>query len=302
LFLILTQALYTTTNIIFQVKLRYDLSNISYVIGSLVILVLVVVLSLMKVSIVWIAFTYVAGGVVIFILNTLFISRFGIISKLKFDKEISKPLFFGALPLGLMFIFSQVNFKADTLLMSVLPIPQWLGLNNTESIALYGLPYKVFEVALVVPTFFMNSVYPVMVKRMTVGKDELMGTFTKTTLFLMGAGIIVGAVGYLFAPFIIRFLGGGGFERSVTVLRILLAGLVVFYTTQPISWLIVTLGGQRYLPWVYLISAMFNVGANLVFIPKYAFYGSSVITILSELIILVLLVAYARKVWHQVYA
>src|SRR3989338_2180946 len=45
MFLILTQALFTTTNIIFQTKLRYDLPTIGLVSGSVIILLLVIFLS-----------------------------------------------------------------------------------------------------------------------------------------------------------------------------------------------------------------------------------------------------------------
>ena len=118
----------------------------------------------------------------------------------------------------------------------------------------------------------------------------------------MTGGIIFGVLGILLAPFAIRLLGGDSFVQSVLVLRILVGGLVLFYVTQPISWLIVTLGGQKYLPVIYLISAIFNVSSNLVVIPFYSFYGSSVITLASEMIILILLTFFVLKVWRLKYA
>jgi O-antigen/teichoic acid export membrane protein len=300
--LILTQALYSTTNIIFQVKLRYDLSTIGYIAGSLVVLVLVLVMSYTKTNVIWVNFSYVIGGIVTFIINAGFMRSLGIkIKGVYFHKKFWRHILTQTLPLGLMFIFSQINFKADTIILSVHKLPAWIGLNNTESVAIYGLPYKIFEVSLVIPTFFMNSVYPVLVRHMLVGKNKLKNTFFKSFGALSLCGLFVGSTGILLAPFIIKILGGGAFGESVSVLKILLAGLIIFFITQPLAWLIVTLDKQKYLPFIYLTSAIFNLTANFIFIPKYSFYASSVITIISELIILVLLALAAKRAWQLKY-
>jgi O-antigen/teichoic acid export membrane protein len=78
--------------------------------------------------------------------------------------------------------------------------------------------------------------------------------------------------------------------------------LIFYYLTQPISWLIVTLGKQKYLPWIYLVSAVFNVTANYLFIPQYSFYASAIITHLSEFLILILLTIAALRAWRLKYA
>ncbi|OGC56796.1 hypothetical protein A2976_01525 [candidate division WWE3 bacterium RIFCSPLOWO2_01_FULL_41_9] len=302
LFLILTQALYATTNVVFQVKLRYDLSTIGYVTGSIIILLSVLLLTYFRAPVMWVNFSYVVGGLVTFVINVFYIKRLGVRVKFAYDKDLVRFLFIQSLPLGLMFIFSQVNFKVDSIFISILNLPARYGLNNTESVGVYGLPYKVFEVSLVVPTFFMNAAYPVLVRHMNESRERLKETFFKVITALSVGGIIFGLIGIVIAPLIIRLLGGEPFSQSVPVLRVLLGGLVLFYSTQPISWLIVTLGGQKYLPLVYFVSAVFNIVANLLVIPLYSFYGSSVITLLSEVIILILLVYFARKVWKQKYA
>jgi O-antigen/teichoic acid export membrane protein len=207
-----------------------------------------------------------------------------------------------SLPLGAMFVFSQINFKADGIMLSVLPVPAKYGLNNTESVAVYALPYKIFEVCLVIPTFFLNSVYPLLVIHMQESRERLKRTFTRSILFLFGSGVVVGIFGVLLANLAITLLGGAQFSQSIPVLQILLGGIVLYYLTQPLAWLIVTLGKQIYLPFIYLTSAVFNVTANYLFIPRYSFFASAIITHLSELLILVLLTAFAIRAWKLKYA
>lgn len=300
LFLILTQALYSTTNVIFQVKLRYDLSNIGYVLGSIVILALVLLSTYMRLSIAWVNFSYVIGGFVTFFINLYLISKFiNLRQSIHIDKSVIRYLSMQSLPLGLMFIFSQVNFKADSILLSSL-LPSdasksQYGLSNIDSVAIYNLPYKVFEVALVVPTFLMNAVYPIFVRHIQESRDKFLSTFYKTTGLLFLFGVIGAIVGYILSPWIIYTLGDNEFSQSVSVLRLLLIGLPIFYVTQPISWLIVTLENQKVLPYIYLIAAVFNLVLNFVYIPKYSFYASSSLTWLSEILILVFLVIFAIR-------
>ena len=302
LFLILTQSLVTTTNVIFQTKLRYDLSTISLVAGYLVILAAIVLFSYYRISVVWVSFSYVIGGFVTFFTALHFLKRLGIVLVFEVDKETMKYLLWQTLPIGVMFIFSQLNFKEDEILLSVLKLPQKYGLSNTESVAVYALPYKIFEVALVVPTFFMNAMYPIMVRHMVENRKKLKSTFLNSMKILALAGVFAALVGMIFSKIAIDLLGGAEFTQSVLVLKILMGGLIFYYITQPISWLIVTLGKQVYLPYVYLTAAAFNFIANIVFIPRYSFYAAAIVTHTSELIVLLLLIYAARKAWKLNYA
>ncbi|KKS02116.1 MAG: Polysaccharide biosynthesis protein [candidate division WWE3 bacterium GW2011_GWF2_41_45] len=302
LLLILTQALFTSTNIIFQARLRYDLSTIGYLIGYAFILVIIFFLSRAKVDVMWISFSYVIGGFITFFVNYYFVRSLGVKPEFVLDKQLWGYLLSSSLPLGLMFVFSQINFKADALLLSVLPVPAFLNVSNNEAVGLYALPYKIFEVALVMPTFFMNSLYPVMVLRMTEGKEKLKETLKQSLKFLIVAALVFSAVGYVFSPLAINVLGGVEFEASILVLRILLSGLVLYSVTQPLAWVIVTMGYQKYLPGIYLASGVFNLVMNFIFIPVYSFYMSAVITHFSELLILILLIVTVRKIWRKTYA
>jgi len=302
LLLILTQSLFTTTNIIFQVKLRYDLSAIGYTVGYFVILVLVLVLSSFNISVMWVNFSYVIGGSLTFIMNLIFIRRLGVTPSFVFNKKIWSYLLVNSLPLGLMFVFSQINFKSDSLMLSVMNLPNKYELSNTETVGVYSLPYKIFEVALVVPTFFMNSLYPIMIKHLQRSPEKLKDTFYKAIRILAILGVVCGLIGVLFSEYAIIILGGSAFLQSIWVLRVLMGGLILYYLTQPLSWLLVTLEKQVYLPIIYLIGACIDVGGNLIFIPKYSLYASTIITHISEFVILILLVYFSVRSWKEKYA
>lgn len=303
LLLILTQALYASTNVIFQPKLRYDLSTLGYVSGYVYILIAVVLMSYFKLSVALISFNYVIGGLITFIVSvTLIRKKLGVALNFRFDKTLARQLFWQSLPLGMMFVFSQISFKSDSLMLSILHLPKSLGLNNTESVAIYGLPYKIFEVGLVLPTFFMNAAYPVLVRHMQEGKEKLQRSLRNILIYLACGGVLVAIIGVALSPFVIKLIGGPEFSQSISVLQILLSGMVLYFLTQPLAWLLVTLDKQKHLPYIYLVSAIFNVSANYVFIQKYSFYASAVITHVSEFLILLMLIYFVRKEWKLKYA
>ncbi len=295
LFTILTTALYSTSNIGFQVKLRYDLSNIANSVGTLIVPIVIALMIFYKTPVFYIGLANVLSGFATVLLCYYMLSKLGIYPKFSYNSKLVSSLVRSSFPIGLMFIFSQINFKADSIMLSVLPLPGELGLSNIQAVGVYGLPYKIFEVALVVPTFFMNSVYPIMVRHLAHSKEKLLRTFKKVMLTLFIAGGLCGLVGILFSDFAISVLGGSGFGPSVDVLKILLGFMFIFYLTQPIAWLIVTLGGQKYLPYIYFIASVVNLSLNYILIPRYSFFASANITWISELVILVLLSLTARK-------
>jgi len=299
--IIVAQTLVATTNIIFQLKLRYDISALSNVISYIFILLGALYFINNQVSVVFLNFLYVIGTFLAFGLNFYFLKKFDIKIKLKYEGKYLSKLALLSWPLGLMFVFSQINFKADSILLSILPIPN-LGLTNIETTGVYALPYKIFEVMLVVPTFLMNSTYPLLLKSMQNGFDKLKNNFKKTVFFMFGIGaasslVLFVGVWFFLTPDLISLIFDSEFVYSRDILLILFSGIFLFFLTQPLAWFLVIIEKQRYLPFIYGFSAILNVSLNLIFIPQYSFYASSVITLVTEGVILVLLLGVFFKFW-----
>ena len=301
-FWILTQSLFSGTNLIFQYKQRYDLASIGYILGSVLTTFLVYGFIKLGLDVRFLSFSYVLGGLATFIVNAHILTKHGFSTKLTFsifsDKKTLSTLLSGSIPLGLMFVFSQINFKADGILLSLLNLPARFNLSNIDSVAIYALPYKVFEVSLAVPTFIMNASYPVFVARLQQSRQDLNAVVLKTVKLTTLLGLAASITLIVFAPLAIAVLGGAQFSQSVQVLKILGMGLFLFYITQPLAYYLVTIEKQKVLPVVYIVGAVFNVTANVLFIPKYSFYTSAYITWLSEGLILLLLGFFVVKNWR----
>jgi len=284
---IFTQALYSSGNAVFQTKLRYDFSVLATIFGSVAILILSFTALSRGGSLLSIVASYVAGGIVMVGVSLFFVRKLvGAVGVAK-DFKLWRYLFMAALPLGITTIFTVVLQKADSLLLSVL--------QGSEAVGLYGASYKIFEFALVFPTFFVNSIYPIMVRRFGEGRERLMETIKYSGLFLFAVSVVGAAAGYFLAPFMIGVVAGPEFVESVQALRLLLLGLPIFYLSALFLWLLITLGKQKQIPLIYAAGALVNVVLNLILIPHYSFHASAVITWASELLILALLVFFSRR-------
>ena len=300
LLLVITHSLYASGNLIFQLKLKYLYSSAGYILGSFIILLTTLALISREAPIIWINFAYVIGGIFTFIISLFYLKKLGIrlTDKINIDLRLWKELILLSSPIGLTFIFSQVNFRADSILLSRLNLPN-LGYDNVETVAIYGLAYKIFEVCLVIPTFFMNAAYPLFLTKLSLGRDVFIKFFYKTLFLLAIAGIIITLLGYIFSPQMIKILGGESFNDSVYVLRVLFVGILVFFLSAPFSWFLVNLGKQKVLPFIYLTAAVFNIAGNVILIPKYSFIASAYLTWISEFIIFILLIIISMYFWKK---
>lgn len=300
--IIVSQSLIMTTNLIFQIKLKYDLSSLSNTIGYIFILLGSIYLIEKNIDLSYINFMYVIGGFITVTINLFIIYQKYIKINFNFEKIYIKYLVMESWPLGLMFLFSQINFRADSILLSVLSIPENFG-SNLQAVGVYSFPYKIFEVILVIPTFMMNSTYPLILEKYRKGEEIFKAFFKKTITLFFIVGIAITVLGYLGIYFLESFqilqkYFSGDFLNSINILKILFLGLIIFFLSQPFSWLFVIKEKQKYLPVFYFLAAVFNFSLNYLLIPVYGYYASSFITWISELLILIMLFTTAKyKKW-----
>jgi O-antigen/teichoic acid export membrane protein len=286
--LILNQALFMTANAIFQIKLQYAYSAAAEVFGGLLSLLLVYLFTRTQIGILPIIFAYIIGGLGRALLGLVLARRLAGGIGLGGDTHIWKALFLSSLPLGIMAIFVQIMVNIDKVILALVPLSSDLGYSNIQAVGIYGLAFKFFDVALVLPTYAMNAAFPIFVKTESKNRGELLAIAKKIGLVLVGLGILFSILGFFLTPFILSlFNQGEDLQGSITTLRILLFGLPLFYLSALLVWLSVALNRQKWLIIVYLLAALVNIGLNLRFIPTVGYLASAWITLLSECVVVV---------------
>lgn len=279
---VITQALFLSGNAFFQSQLRYDQSVIALMLGAFAKLGLAFVATQLQQTLLAFVWVMVAGeGVMVVVIMWQLYRRLGLlIPRLSWPTVLF--LLRQSWPLGATLIFTQIYFRIDTVLLGVF--------RPSVEVGYYTLAYRFFDAALVVPIFFANALYPVLLAHYQQGIDKLLQIMKNAFMLSLAGGIGAAVVMAAAAPFVLKLFLQEQFNGAVAPLTIFALQLPIFYLSSLLMWLVIVLNQQRLLLFFYGSGALINVTLNLIFIPHYGYIASAVITGVSELYILLLLI------------
>lgn len=269
---IIASAVYTTCNLIFQSKLRYDLSVLSSSLGTLFSLVFFIFLIALKLPVSYLLLAHLAGWFVIAVCALVLIRKLILSVVPIFDNQYTINLFKESWPIAATLSLNVLYFRVDAFLIAYF--------KSTSDVGIYNVAYSVFQSALVLPAFIMNAYYPIMLK--SFDKIRLVG------LGLFGLAVSGTIFTLFFSPLIIELLTGGGFSGSSESLRILSLGFPAYFLSSLLMWILITKNKYKSTFLLYTLGLILNLILNFIFIPKYSFLAASWITIISEYFILLL--------------
>lgn len=282
---IIFQAVITSANAYFQKKLRYDLATTATLGGSFFSLALIWWLSslsnLSSAFILIIVFLGL-GSLTTAVLSLVFVRKF----KVTLYNHHTFRQMFGLLrqsiPLGITLIFNLFYFRVDSFILTIT--------RSTAEVGIYGLAYKIFELPLAFATFFMNSVYPLMLENLKTEKKRISSNFLtivkKAFIVLFSSSLVLTAIIFIASPMVMQIRPD--FASSSSALRILSLSLPVFFITSLLMWILIALKRQTTLMFIYGLAMMVNVVLNLFLVPRFGYVAAAWITLASEALVLFL--------------
>lgn len=275
---ILGSAIFVTNNLVFQYQLKYGLATISTVVGTLVGLGVFFWLVQTRQPLPFLILNQFISWILMALVSFLLLKRFWPQISPRYSFIYTRSLFQEAWPIAGTLALNVVYFRADAFILA--------STKGVAEVGVYNLAYALFQTALVLPSLVVNSYYPLMIKTL---KDIKLVILT-----LLGGGLLGTSLTFLLAPLIIGLLAKSDFTGSVTSLQILSLGFPVYFLSALLMmWLIIR---KKYLPLlvVYGVGLVFNLLANLYFIPQFSYLAASWITVLSEVLILILQIIVLR--------
>lgn len=277
---ILFFAINITAHSLLQAKLRYDLDILPTLLGVVLGTLLIIILAPLGVPVYYLILGYVVAWFVHSLGTILATKKF--VSEIKpiFDLGYLKKLFIEVWPMAATLVLNVVYFRVDAFILFLY--------HPTSQVGIYNIAYQVFQALLVLPTFIMNAFYPMMLETLKVKADRFLRQLKLAFLSLTLISVLVLLVTYLLSPFIIKVITGSGFSGSEQSLRVLSLGLPAYFLSSLMMWVMVAKKRYQAMVVVYAIGLIFNLIANLVFIPQYSFIAAAWITGISEYLILIL--------------
>lgn len=267
-------------NLIFQNQLKYEYSMAALSLGAFFNAVVIAFLCLIHAPLPLLALGPLSAGIVSALISFSLVSGF-----YQFSINFSQKTFFintvkNAWPMMVTLGLNTVYFRIDTFILS--------SIYPMSVVGTYNLAYQIFQSLLVIPTFVMNSFYPILI---TDQKAQL-GLFMKKIFFSSTVLFSISIVGliltWIFSPLVINLITGSDFGGSAVSLRILSLGFPAFFLTSLLMMVMVIYGRLKTLAAIYGIGLLVNVVLNLIWIPQFSFIAASWVTVISEYLILIL--------------
>jgi O-antigen/teichoic acid export membrane protein len=219
-----------------------------------------------------------AGGALATLIVTSTLTRQFAPVRPRVEPAVWRSLLRTALPLGLALAINALYFRADTLIISLY--------EPYSQVGLYTLAYRVLELALVVGTVFLNTTFPILSEAVARDEARALRTIQASTevCVVLGAPLVAG--GLALAPQIIELAGGEDFHDAATPLRILLAVGALAWVNGVFGYALIARNKQASALWLNFSALSFNVGLNFLLIPRYGIVAAAIVTVASELLIL----------------
>ncbi len=182
-------------------------------------------------------------------------------------------------PIGVTSLLAVFYFKIDTLMLSVM--------KTTSDVGIYSLSYKIFENIIMVWLLYLASVYPLVSRFVKSKEHKKLGKIMKTSMligiFFSVATIIVS---WISAPWVISVLGNKNFTESILPFRILVLSLPFVTINTLFYYVLLSISKIKGIALILLFSLVLNFIFNLLVIPTYGYVGTSVSTVITEMVIM----------------
>lgn len=264
---------YMVLNGVFQKNLAMDKVASAEVLGKILQLLIIVLAVKLNLGFVAIIFSVFAAMILNFTIVVAMARKYVSLS-LKFDFAYWKKFLVDSIPLGFSSLIVFVYFKIDTILLSIL--------KTSTDVGLYNAAYKVIENITFFPAMIIGLIFPLLSKHVFSDKKEF-SRITNETLKVFVILLVPLVVGTVFlADGVIHLIGGEDFNASVKILRILIFAIVFIFFGNLFNNMLISSNHQKKLIKPLILCAIFNIIANLVFIPLYSYNAAATISVLTE--------------------
>jgi O-antigen/teichoic acid export membrane protein len=140
---------------------------------------------------------------------------------------------------------------------------------------------------LIIPQYFTQAIFPLMSRYAATSRDSLMRAYVLSLRLLLIVALPIAAAMPFIAEGLIMVLGGAQYlPHSAIALQLIIWFLPFSFVNSVTQYVLIAIDQQRFLTRAFLVGVTFNIVANLIFIPLFSYEGAAVVTIFSELALL----------------
>jgi O-antigen/teichoic acid export membrane protein len=199
---------------------------------------------------------------------------------LQIDRALQRHMIGESFPLMINHLLATLFFKIDVVLLEVIRGPATVGR--------YSTAYKWLDALNIIPSFFTLAMFPVMSRQAAEDRPALLRAYVLAIKLMVVIALPVAVATTLIARALIGVLGGAEYlPDGAIALQLIIWSIPIGWINSVTQYVLIALDRQRILTRAFVVGVVFNVGANLIFMPTYGFRAAAIITIFSELTLLV---------------
>lgn len=190
------------------------------------------------------------------------------------DAPFCRSLLKESFPLMMLGFIGVIYFRADVVILSKLA--------TSADVGLYNAAYKLMDSFMIISNGIIGSVFPHISRYSQMPLKKYAGRFRKLSLYIFALGLFLAAATFILANKAVMLFFGPSFSGAVPALRVLIWTVPLIYVNAVFLYTLIGFGQQSRLITIVATVTVLNAFLNIMFIPKYGFMASSIITVISE--------------------
>ncbi len=243
-------------------------------------------------------FSFVGLAAVSIVVNLITLILLAAIAFRSFDLRgpwtVDRPLMASMLRLGfplmLIHLLQTIFISIDVLLLRQL-LP-----DGERVVGWYNSAWKWFNALQIIPSYFTLALFPIISRAIKENMDAARRMYRMSLKLMLLLALPIAALTTFAAPLLIGVLGGAEFlPQGAIALQIIIWSIPFGWINSVTNYVLIALGLERVQPRAFALTVGFNVVFNLLVIPQFSFVGAGIVTILSEVILLLAFAYYLRR-------
>jgi O-antigen/teichoic acid export membrane protein len=198
--------------------------------------------------------------------------------RLQADRVFWKKILRSAWPIGISTLFMTVYTRIDLVMLSLFKVP-------ASEIGWYSIPVKIVEMVSLIPFLIMTGLFPII---SVLSKDDLEGlkkNYQRSLIYLgiLAMPLVLTAV--LLSDTWLVFLFGPSFVHSIPSLKILMWVVPFTFTNYVLIYTLIAMNQEKVITRGSGLAVLFNVGINILVLPRYGYLGASATTVVTEVLL-----------------
>jgi O-antigen/teichoic acid export membrane protein len=236
------------------------------------------------------AVSIVVNLITLILLAALAFRRFDLRGPRTLDRPLLRSMLRLGFPLMLIHLLQTIFISIDVLLLRQL-LP-----NGETVVGWYNSAWKWFNALQIIPAYFTLALFPVISRAIKEDMDTARRMYRMSLKLMLLLALPIAALTTFAATPLIGLLGGSEYlPQGAIALQIIIWSIPFGWLNSVTNYVLIALGLERMQPRAFALTVGFNVIANLLLIPRYGFVAAGVVTILSEVILLLAFAYYLRQ-------